>query len=52
MFWKIADIFRWTNPDGNVNVPYANVNGSYRNFNLDNFRNQFNSANGVLVRCE
>jgi hypothetical protein len=49
VIWTISDIFRWTNPDGNVYVPYANVNGVNRNFNLNDFRNQLNSNYGVLV---
>ncbi len=42
----------WTrlrNSDDNVLVPYAYVNGANRNFNLNNFRNQPNSNDGVLV---
>ncbi len=45
-------IFRWTNPDGNIVVPYANVNGAYRNFNLNDLRNQLNSGSGVLVASQ
>lgn len=49
VFRKISDIFRWTNPDGNVYVPYVNVNGANRNFNLNDLRNRLNSNYGVLV---
>ena len=48
----ILGIFRWTNPDGNVSVPYANVNGANRNFNLNDFRYPLNSYYGVLVLSE
>lgn len=45
----IFGIIRWTNPDGNVYVPYANVNGANRNFNLNDFHNQLDSNYVILV---
>ena len=46
----ISEDSRWSRPGGYVVVPYANVNGSNRNFDLYDFRDQLNSRNGILVR--
>ena len=48
----ISQDSRWTYPDGRVYVPYANVDGAYRSFNLYGFRGQLNSDYGVLVVSE
>lgn len=52
--WVVAlsEDSRWTSPDGNVDVPYANVNGAVRYFGLGLFRVDFDSDDGVLVLCE
>ena len=48
----ISEDSRWSFPDGFVVVPYAYVLGAYRLFDLDDFRNQFDSIYGVLVLSE
>lgn len=48
----LAKSARWTSPDGGVGVPFADVDGSCRDFDLGNFCDYFDSADGVLVRCE
>ncbi|MFA7654455.1 MAG: hypothetical protein WCX97_05500 [Candidatus Magasanikbacteria bacterium] len=50
--YVLAETARWAGPGGGVLVPGAGVSGANRNFYLDYFRDQFNSGNGVLVRCE
>jgi len=41
----------WRNPDGNVNVPILNRNGTKRNLNLnwDDPDNRWNSGNRFLA---
>ena len=42
----------WTDSDGYVYVPCANVDGAYRNFYLCDLRSRLRSGCGVLVVCE
>lgn len=48
--WVIILGSKWANPNGCVHVPFADVRGARRHFNLDDFRYQFLSTGGVLVR--
>lgn len=48
----IAEDSRWTDPDGDVCVPCAYVDGADRGFGLIGFRARRHSVNGILVLCE
>lgn len=47
----LSEDSRWTSPNGDVFVPYAEV-CEVKCFNLDEFLRDFQSDDGVLVLCE
>ena len=50
--FAISEDSRWAFSDGSVCVPYARVDGSFRDFGLFDFRGRLDSNDGGLVACE